>query len=100
MLYERELMAIMVQYGVFNEAEVISGCISKFAKHRRKKHDVKALVIHAVQALRRHMTQYAFSSSMFTKHTPIKCPYESVAPYHMRHCTYASFCNLQSLCCY
>ena len=74
MLYERELMAIMVQYGVFNEAEVISGCISKFAKHRRKKHDVKALVIHAVQALRRHMTQYAFSSSMFTKHTAMAYP--------------------------
>lgn len=59
MLYERELMAIMNQYGVYNEAEVVSGCISKFAKHKRKKGDVKALVIHAVQGLRRHMLQCA-----------------------------------------
>ena len=73
MLYERELMAIMVQYGVFNEAEVISGCISKFAKHRRKKHDVKALVIHAVQALRRHMAQYAIPFSIVTKHAFLAC---------------------------
>ena len=55
MLYERELMAIMTQYEVYNEAEVVSGCISKFAKHKRKPGDVKAMLIHDVQALRRHV---------------------------------------------
>ena len=57
MLYERELMAIMTQFEVFNEAEVVSGCISRFARHKRKHGDVKAMVIHDVQALRRHVTQ-------------------------------------------
>lgn len=57
MLYERELMAIMTQYEVYNEAEVISGCISRFAKHKRKPGDVKAMLIHDVQALRRHVIQ-------------------------------------------
>ena len=57
MLYERELMAIMTQFEVFNEAEVVSGCISKFAKHKRKRGDVKAMVIHEVQGLRRHIAQ-------------------------------------------
>jgi len=57
MLYERELMAIMTQFEVFNEAEVVSGCISKFAKHKRKPGDVKAIVIHEVQGLRRHIAQ-------------------------------------------
>ena len=89
MLYERELMAIMVQFGVFNEAEVISGCISRFAKHRRKKHDVKALIIHAVQALRRHMAQYAISFSIVTQHIVIKSLH-GVIPYHMRHQAYAA----------
>ncbi len=32
--YEHSLVQIMNQYGVHNEAEVVSGCISKFAKHR------------------------------------------------------------------
>ena len=72
MMYERELMAIMHQYGVYNEAEAVSGCISKFAKHKRKKGDVKALVISAVQALRRHMARYVIPQTPsvipFAKH--------------------------------
>ena len=51
--YEQELIQIMHQYGVVNEFELVSGCISKFAKHRRKKGDVKALIMDAVGSLRR-----------------------------------------------
>ncbi|EIE18524.1 RdRP-domain-containing protein, partial [Coccomyxa subellipsoidea C-169] len=51
--YEHALVQIMNQYGVHNEAEIVSGCISKFAKHRRKKGDVKTMIIDAVRALRK-----------------------------------------------
>ena len=45
----------MNQFGVHNEAEIVSGCISKFAKHRRKKGDVKTMIIDAVHALRKKL---------------------------------------------
>jgi hypothetical protein len=53
--YEHELLQIMNQYGVHNEAEIVSGCISKFAKHRRKKGDIKQMIMEAVRALRKKM---------------------------------------------
>ena len=51
--YEQQLVQIMNQYGVVSEAELVSGCISKFAKHRGKKGDVKRDVGDAVHALRK-----------------------------------------------
>lgn len=56
--YEQELIQIMHQYGVVNEFELVSGCISKFAKHRRKKGDVKALIMDAVCSLRRRYLRW------------------------------------------
>ena len=64
-------MQIMNQYGVHNEVEVVSGCISKFAKHRRKKGDIKQLVMEAAHALRKkflkcamlHVIQFVSSMS-------------------------------------
>ncbi len=73
MLYERELMAIMTQYEVYNEAEVVSGCISRFARHKRKPGDVKAMLIHDVQALRRHVIQLRSAQS------------PTAIPFHMCH---------------
>ena len=56
--YEQELVQIMHQYGVINEFELVSGCISKFAKHRRKKGDVKALIMDAVGSLRKRFLRW------------------------------------------
>lgn len=59
--YEHDLVQIMNQFGVHNEAEIVSGCISKFARHRRKKGDVKQMIMDAVHALRRKFLRCALN---------------------------------------
>lgn len=43
--YERQLTSLMAMFGVFSEAELVSGCVGKFNKfHRRKQVDVRTQV--------------------------------------------------------
>eukprot|EP00246_Nothoceros_aenigmaticus_P010988 TRINITY_DN2815_c0_g2_i1.p1 TRINITY_DN2815_c0_g2~~TRINITY_DN2815_c0_g2_i1.p1 ORF type:complete len:270 (+),score=30.09 TRINITY_DN2815_c0_g2_i1:188-997(+) len=52
--YDHRLTALMNQYGIRSEAEVVSGSIISLSKHyRRRQGDVKQRIMFAVQALRR-----------------------------------------------